>query len=205
MVDLFARPRYVWAVAGFTCCGPGGEAYSDPLGSLKISGVFTERSAALIAFYKHLSSMSQYADGTPAIDSFARTVDECRCEEACLKVCKEQHEAAKPAEVERAQKALDEALLAQREAPSAQNEQAVQDRDEELKGAMEGEFSDNCEWSGPSFVELTAQFLAGEPGAERFFHIHNIEADADGGLRFFDDKPEGDIVTEVRMTRMKLE
>jgi alanyl-tRNA synthetase len=74
---------------------------------LKISGVFTERSAALIAFYKHLSSMSQYADGTPAIDSFARTVDECRCEEACLKVCKEQHEAAKPAEVERAQKALE--------------------------------------------------------------------------------------------------
>ena len=202
MVDLFARPRYVWAVAGFTCCGPGGEAYSDPLGSLKISGVFAEESTARTAFHKHVAGFWGHSGGTPSLEHCAMPAPNCNCA-ACKKVCEEQYEAAKRKSAARAQAELNEAERTQRDAPSAENEAAVRRRSESLEFVAGWEY--DGDWWGPDFSELEASFFAGEPGAERFFHFHNVEADADGGLRYFDDQPEGDIVTEVRMTRMKLE
>ena len=174
MVDLFARPRYVWVVAGFTCCGPGGECSSDPLGSLEISGVFAEESTARTAFHKHVAGFWGHSGGTPSLEHCAMPAPDCNCA-ACKKVCEEQHEAAKRKSAERAQAELSEAERTQRDAPSAENEAAVRRRSESLEIVAGWEY--DGDWLGPDFSELEASFFAGEPGAERFFHFHNVEAE----------------------------
>ena len=140
---------------------------------------------------------------------------ECDCKD-CFAFCVEEQKKSFPAhkatQVAEAQASADEARRAQLESPSEagagqllEREQRLQDaKDDEVTAENAGEDIAYC-WRGPQGAELAKRFLAGDRDAARFFHVHNVDDDGEGGLRYYEEVCGGDIVEEVRMKRVTLE
>jgi hypothetical protein len=221
-------PRFVWVVSGFTCCGPGGEAYAapgNPQGSLTISGVFMDEESARAAFYQAVTKQSN-------IEYLATSKRACAknngCDE-CYEFCKAEQEKFfqkyKARRVEDAQKEYDDAVREQKKKKTEEGKQKVLDYAVELEEAKNDktDFKDKeaviedffHDWLGPGTEELEGQVVEGKLGAWRYFHFHKspatgrraqegISDDGEGGLRFYEEVCECDIIEETLMKRMPL-
>lgn len=212
LVHELAKPRFVWVVSGFTCCGPGGWAISDPLGRLDISGVFADKERALSAFYKKVAG-TWTSGGNPSVSTKHKCWGRNGCDE-CFSFCKAEQIRSLPkykaSGIKDAKKEYDDAVYALNMTKTEEGERKVQYKAEDLEywqtyNEDDLTSSDIYElWRGPEEDESIRQLLVEEVGAWRFFHFDNVEDDGEGGLRFYEEVCEGDIINETCMKRTPL-
>lgn len=206
---------FVWVISGFSCCGPGGGAYSNPLGRLSISGVYTDKEEARASFYKEVAST--WTSGIERIATLKRECGANGCKK-CFKFCAAEQQKhfqdMKVRMIKDEEKAYKKAVRTQKRNPTDAGEERVRICAENLQDAKDDKQVFNNdeevamdflrEWLGPGEDELYQQVANGEIGAWRHFHFHDsITAGDDGSLRFYEEVC-GDIIDETCMKKMRL-
>lgn len=191
----------------YSGCGPGGGAVSDPAGCTEIVGVFAAARPARAAFFKTVARALQLDDVHR--EMFVRF---CGCADCGAFVARKTAEYtvemdAADAALSRLEGALTAARKSGDAAAVAAADAAYTAKEAEMRDElMDADFASLRQW-GKEGEEVWgheescyAALLEGDPRAQAFYCLGDyINSDGKGGLRFYQDGCDGDIIEEALM------